>query len=54
MNKENEFKYREALLSTLTDSKVELVGTAKSKREYKPKTPSARYDEEKENITINR
>ncbi len=46
MNKENEVKYFEMLLTSLTDSKVELV-EVKSKREYKPKIPSARYNEEK-------
>ena len=47
MNKEQEVQYFETLLSTVTDSKVELVSVAKTKKEYKPKTPSARYDEEK-------
>jgi hypothetical protein len=46
MNKENEVKYFETLLTSLTDSKVELV-EVKSKREYKPKIPSARYNEDK-------
>ena len=54
MTKEQEVQYVETLLSTVTDSKVELEATlamnsrvVKSKREYKPKKPSARYDEEK-------
>ena len=47
MTKENELQFFETLLSTLTDPKVELVCEAKSKREYKPRKPSTRYDEEK-------
>jgi hypothetical protein len=46
MTKENEIQYFETLLSAVTDSKVELVAI-KPKREYKPRKPSARYNEEK-------
>ena len=46
MNKEQEVQYFETLLSNVSDSRVELI-EIKSKKEYKPKKPSARYDEEK-------